>query len=92
MTQAGCKVFILPSVRAEIKRAHRCSQTYLLAQQYLAFRLGTFNGHLSDYPLNVLTFCIPSWEAPPSNSVTFVVPDNWKAGRIWVCLCFLLLS
>ncbi|KAI0761381.1 thaumatin family-domain-containing protein [Trametes elegans] len=23
------------------------------------------------------------WEAPPSNSVTFSVPDNWKAGRIW---------
>ncbi|KAH9903185.1 thaumatin [Cubamyces lactineus] len=23
------------------------------------------------------------WEAPPSNSVTFTVPDNWKAGRIW---------
>ncbi|PIL28932.1 hypothetical protein GSI_08979 [Ganoderma sinense ZZ0214-1] len=23
------------------------------------------------------------WEAPPSNSVSFTVPDNWKAGRIW---------
>ncbi|TBU58546.1 thaumatin-like protein [Dichomitus squalens] len=23
------------------------------------------------------------WEAPPSNSVSFAVPDNWKAGRIW---------
>ncbi|KAH9846701.1 thaumatin family-domain-containing protein [Lenzites betulinus] len=23
------------------------------------------------------------WVAPPSNSVTFAVPDNWKAGRIW---------
>ncbi|CDO77734.1 hypothetical protein BN946_scf184969.g86 [Trametes cinnabarina] len=23
------------------------------------------------------------WEAQPSNSVTFNVPDNWKAGRIW---------
>ncbi|KAI0708475.1 thaumatin-like protein [Earliella scabrosa] len=23
------------------------------------------------------------WEAPPSTSVTFTVPDNWRAGRIW---------
>ncbi|KAI0672089.1 thaumatin-like protein [Trametes maxima] len=23
------------------------------------------------------------WVAPPSNSVSFSVPDNWKAGRIW---------
>ncbi|KAI8996655.1 thaumatin family-domain-containing protein [Trametes punicea] len=23
------------------------------------------------------------WEAPASNSVTFTVPDDWKAGRIW---------
>ncbi|KAI0752501.1 thaumatin family-domain-containing protein [Daedaleopsis nitida] len=23
------------------------------------------------------------WEAPPSASVTFTVPDNWTAGRIW---------
>ncbi|KAF8528421.1 thaumatin-like protein [Hysterangium stoloniferum] len=23
------------------------------------------------------------WEAAPSSSVTFDVPDNWKAGRIW---------
>lgn len=24
------------------------------------------------------------WEAAPLTSVTFQVPDNWKAGRIWV--------
>ncbi|EIM87400.1 thaumatin-like protein [Stereum hirsutum FP-91666 SS1] len=23
------------------------------------------------------------WEAPPTNSVTFFVPDDWKSGRIW---------
>lgn len=23
------------------------------------------------------------WEAPPYTSVTFSVPDNWQAGRIW---------
>ncbi|OBZ76845.1 Pathogenesis-related protein 5 [Grifola frondosa] len=23
------------------------------------------------------------WEAPPSNSVSFSVPDNWESGRIW---------
>ncbi|KAI0059940.1 Osmotin, thaumatin-like protein [Artomyces pyxidatus] len=23
------------------------------------------------------------WESPPSTSVSFGVPDNWKAGRIW---------
>ena len=28
--------------------------------------------------------CIYRWEAAPSTSVSFTVPDNWKAGRIWV--------
>lgn len=25
------------------------------------------------------------WEAPQFTAVSFTVPDNWKAGRIWVC-------
>jgi hypothetical protein len=25
-----------------------------------------------------------SWEAPAGTSVSFNVPNNWKAGRIWV--------
>jgi len=25
------------------------------------------------------------WEAAPFTAVTFSVPDNWTAGRIWVC-------
>ena len=25
-----------------------------------------------------------SWESLPFTSVQFYVPDNWKAGRIWV--------
>lgn len=24
------------------------------------------------------------WEAPAGSSRSFTVPDNWKAGRIWV--------
>jgi hypothetical protein len=28
------------------------------------------------------------WESPPATSVQFGVPDNWRAGRIWV-RCFL---
>lgn len=36
------------------------------------------------FPSFLLRFCIDSWEAKPSTQVTFKVPDNWKAGRIWV--------
>lgn len=25
------------------------------------------------------------WEAASMSKVSFTVPDNWKAGRIWVC-------
>lgn len=28
------------------------------------------------------------WEAGAYTAVSFYVPDNWKAGRIWVCRNF----
>jgi len=28
------------------------------------------------------------WQAESLSRVTFNVPDNWKAGRIWVCETF----
>src|SRR6266704_1117377 len=44
-------------------------------------QLGVSKQVFSSY---LLTFCINRWEAQPSTSVTFNVPDNWAAGRIWV--------
>jgi hypothetical protein len=43
-----------------------------------------------DAPILIEAIAIHSWEAGAYTAVTFTVPDNWTAGRIWVCIHNLL--
>lgn len=59
----------------------------MLAQQLPVSQMGMFTiqevsplvGFISDRNCN-------SWVAAASSSVSFFVPDNWAAGRIWVSI------
>lgn len=56
---------------------------------FLHSQLGTMSSHpfSQEVAAEIYVPCgvMPeSWEAPPTNSVTFSVPDDWKSGRIWV--------
>ncbi|KZV64998.1 thaumatin-like protein [Peniophora sp. CONT] len=56
-----------------------CSYTiwcaHLIIRARNIFTDPTANSGLPDTPTG--------WEAPPSSSVSFSVPDNWASGRIW---------
>ena len=71
-----------PSTRADpLFRSSPTSTSALLAP---TTRLGAFMSHSHFQYIAVLTHSPHSWEQRAYQAVSFSVPDNWKAGRIWV--------
>jgi hypothetical protein len=67
------------------------NEPYLLFQVFTDLNVGT---SVPDVPTgyepisrrcaNLTGVKLCSWEASPNSQIAFNVPNNWKAGRIWV--------
>lgn len=60
-----------------------------VASNVPSYTTGSDESHWS-MELNPISFAY-RWEAKSYTKATFYVPDNWKSGRIWVCLLDIIL-
>ena len=81
----GITLYAYVYTKLSFEGLSRCLRTSTLLPTFLTMQLGKPDYIMAPQPTKSIVLS-SRWEAGAYTAVSFTVPDNWKAGRIWVLI------